>query len=473
MEKQNKMTIPAIFSVALLTVMASTAISPALSTIKNAFPYATDTQIKLVLTLPSLVMIPFSFISGWLSSKIDIKKVLYLGIIIYLIFGIGGCFATSLNMLLVIRAGFGISIGLLMPLANTLIFDLVEPDRRSKILGLSSSVNQLGGVIVLSLAGVLASMNWRYSFLVYAFAFVSMFFVYRWIPNLSSLKVVEDKKISFARGKLNWKVFALAFLAMVSSLSFFVINTDLSLYLQDRRMEFATNLQMFSSRQALLDAIKKGKIDNNAKMEFKKNKIHLSRFAYIVEVTPKKEWRICDFKKDYSIVKENGKLKIYSMFGTPQLSGILLSIMGIPAVLAGLILSYVLKKIKFYLMPLAAGLMAIGYFLLAIAFSVSFIIVAVLFIGLAGGLLTPPMMLLIPKMVSLQSRTLAIAILSSSILLGQFVSPLFVKGMGQLLGMQGFVFNFSLIAMVMGIGAVGGFFYVLFYNKFHAGMKKI
>ncbi|MDD3741621.1 MAG: MFS transporter, partial [Bacteroidales bacterium] len=170
----KKMLKPAILSISLLTVMASAAISPALNEIKNAFPGISNTDVKLVLTLPSLIMIPFSLLSGWLSSRFSKKKIVFVGLAIYFIFGIGGGFAQSFNQLLLIRGCLGIAIGLLMPISSSLIFDYFEGNVRNKMMGLSGAVNQIGGMFFLVISGLLASYSWKYSFGVYSMSVVTM-----------------------------------------------------------------------------------------------------------------------------------------------------------------------------------------------------------------------------------------------------------------------------------------------------------
>jgi len=94
----------AILSISLLTVMASAAVSPALARIRQAFPGADIILIKLVLTLPSLVIIPFSLVSGWLLKFFKKKQVLLAGLVIYLVTGIGAGLAKTIGQLLFIRA---------------------------------------------------------------------------------------------------------------------------------------------------------------------------------------------------------------------------------------------------------------------------------------------------------------------------------------------------------------------------------
>jgi MFS family permease len=100
-------------SISLLTVMASAAISPALAKISQAFPGTDSTLIKLVLTLPSLLIIPFSLLSGWLAARMKKKYVLLIGLVIYFLGGMGGGFARSITELLIIRGLFGVGVGFL------------------------------------------------------------------------------------------------------------------------------------------------------------------------------------------------------------------------------------------------------------------------------------------------------------------------------------------------------------------------
>lgn len=77
------MLIPSILSVSVLTIMAPTAVSPALAAIRDAFPHISETQAKLVLTLPTLIMMPIGLFSARLTAKIDKKKLLLTGMILF------------------------------------------------------------------------------------------------------------------------------------------------------------------------------------------------------------------------------------------------------------------------------------------------------------------------------------------------------------------------------------------------------
>src|SRR5699024_9718935 len=99
----NRMLKPTIISIAMATVMAGAAISPALGLIAANFPDASPTLIKLVLTAPSLIIIPFSFISSYLTKKISKRSIVLIGVGIYVITGVGAQFTNTIEMLLDLR----------------------------------------------------------------------------------------------------------------------------------------------------------------------------------------------------------------------------------------------------------------------------------------------------------------------------------------------------------------------------------
>ncbi|HOZ29677.1 MAG TPA: MFS transporter [Bacteroidales bacterium] len=459
----KKMLKPAILSISLLTVMASAAISPALNEIKNAFPGISNTDVKLVLTLPSLIMIPFSLLSGWLSSRFSKKRIVLVGLIIYFIFGIGGGLAQSFNQLLVIRACLGVAIGLLMPISSSLIFDYFEGNLRNKMMGLSGSVNQLGGMFFLIIAGLLASYSWKYSFGVYSLSLVSMLFVLLWLP--AGNKNEETGTKPKEKVKLNFKIFGIAFIAMMMMVVFFVVSTDLALYIESERPVFSSSEKMFSSQEELQKALEKGEITDYTINSFKNEGIELSKDVQFKEIEKGKEWKFIDINKEYTVKKQGDQLIVYSGIGTSRMAGYALSFMTVPAIIAGFILSLLMKKLKGFIMPFSAMIMAGGYFILSLADTSWIVFVAVGLIGFSGGLLSPPLLLMVPKVLSPNARTLGIAIVSSSILFGQFVSPFFMKMATTIFGNDSYNFKFQFLAYFVFSCAIIALIIMIFSNK--------
>lgn len=227
----NKLTKIAILSISLLTVMTCSAVSPALSNISNAFPNASINAIKLIVTLPALITIPVSLLSDKLTKWINKKQILMLGILIYLIGGLGAAFSNSIEVILINRATIGVGLGLIMPLAQSLIGDFYTGNERMKLTGYANAIGNLGGIIANVLVGILASISWRYSFSVYALGLLVI------ILNIIGL---PDKKESIVskkmQGKLNIKVIYLAIGIFLVSVIFFIIPTNLSLFIANENL---------------------------------------------------------------------------------------------------------------------------------------------------------------------------------------------------------------------------------------------
>jgi MFS family permease len=150
--------------------------------------------------------------------------------VLFLVFGVGGGFVNDFKLLLAMRVLFGVGIGIMTPLSTSLIFDFVsDVNRRNKLMGIQGSVNQLGGLVFMGLSGVLANISWRYSFLCYAFVLVSLLLVIMFMPSIPPYKAQTAS--AAGKKKMSWKIFPLAFFAMMIFVCFFVVNTDLALFM--------------------------------------------------------------------------------------------------------------------------------------------------------------------------------------------------------------------------------------------------
>ncbi len=179
----------AILSVSFLLMLRLT-ISPALAEIGKAFPNVSQGVLMNMVALPSLVAIPFGFLSGVLSNFFKKKNILLVGLGLFLIGGIGPMFMTSFTPILIMRAVLGAGTGLFLPFAAGLIADFYTGDERNHMLGLQSTAVAVGNVITSILAGVLATINWRAAFLIYAFGIVTLILTVIRIPEPE--RVEED-----------------------------------------------------------------------------------------------------------------------------------------------------------------------------------------------------------------------------------------------------------------------------------------
>lgn len=173
-----------ILSISMLTIMSGAAISPALGDIATAFPSASSTTIKLVLTIPAIFIIPVSFLSAVLTTRYRKKSILHIGLVFYLIGGIGGGLTNCITTLLASRALLGIGVGLIMPISTALIADFFTGAERSKMMGWMSASSNLGGMASQFLAGFLAVISWRYAFCLYSVGLIILMLVVFFLPGV-------------------------------------------------------------------------------------------------------------------------------------------------------------------------------------------------------------------------------------------------------------------------------------------------
>ena len=155
--------------VSCLTIMSVITISPALPQMTNEFSGVAngDFLVKLVLTLPALMIAIFSPITGRLIDKYGRLKILWLSLVLYALSGTGGFYLNNIYHILISRALLGLSVGMSMPIVITLIADYFEGAERQKFVGIQIAFMSLGGIIFIGLGGILADLGWRYPFLIY------------------------------------------------------------------------------------------------------------------------------------------------------------------------------------------------------------------------------------------------------------------------------------------------------------------
>lgn len=167
-------TLIAIWSVSAITSLPGLAVSPILGDMNNIFPKASDLEIQMLTSLPSLLIIPFVLLAGRLSTGRDKLPMLYLGLAIFTLCGVACLVAKSMTALIIISSILGIGAGMIIPLSTGLVVDYFTGDFRVKQLGYSSAINNLTLVGATALTGYVADINWHLSFLVYLLPGISL-----------------------------------------------------------------------------------------------------------------------------------------------------------------------------------------------------------------------------------------------------------------------------------------------------------
>ncbi|MBC3804102.1 MFS transporter [Acetobacterium fimetarium] len=177
--KNNKFLKIAVLSVFFVQMGVGT-ITPALANIAAAFPDIPFTTLLLVSTLAVLMSVPATLISGRLAgSVVSYKTLLIVGMILFLGGGVAPYFmaTSSFTAILIVRAIFGIGLGITVPLGAALIIAFFDGEERAQMMGLSNVIANVGGILFQLLGGFAATASWELAFLVHGLGIITLIFV--------------------------------------------------------------------------------------------------------------------------------------------------------------------------------------------------------------------------------------------------------------------------------------------------------
>ncbi|AFY70381.1 major facilitator superfamily MFS_1 [Thalassoporum mexicanum PCC 7367] len=162
-----------------LTVMSGATIAPALPKMEAHFDQVQGVEylVRLVLTMPALLIVFGGPIAGLLADRIGRKALLVGATVLYGVAGSSGYALSSLGAIIVGRAFLGVAVAGLMTAVTTLIADYYAGAARSQFMGIQAAAMGFGGVIFLSVGGQLADLGWRLPFLIYLAAFAILPFI--------------------------------------------------------------------------------------------------------------------------------------------------------------------------------------------------------------------------------------------------------------------------------------------------------
>lgn len=238
----NRMVLKAaVLSISLLC-MSAPAVSPALASISANFPDINPNTIMLIVSLPSMSMVIFSLAFGKLTEIMKKRTIISIAAVLFVVGGIAPAFSDNITSILILRGIFGVSLGLLLPLSAVLVTDFFEGSERECMMGLQSASINLGGIIFPLLGGLLAAMNWHYTFFSYIFGALVFLFVFFCLP--------EPKRIEILPEGVQSETQSISLKAWIVIVSFFVYNIGL--------MAFISNVAMKISQDKLGDAASAG-----------------------------------------------------------------------------------------------------------------------------------------------------------------------------------------------------------------------
>ncbi|WP_258360213.1 MFS transporter [Moorella sulfitireducens] len=232
-----------ILLLSLAPVETSAIAMPTLGAINQAFPNTDFTLIGLIMTLPVITMFIFNIVLGKISLKYDRKTLLTIGLIIYIIGGIGPALFENIYWILAMRAILGIGVGFCAPLAMGLIAELFEdPHEKASLMGYSQAISSLGSAVLTAVAGFVAVVSWRLTYLLYLMFAIVLILELVFLPSIKpgALKggpgPEEGRAEALPKIKLPLEMYALIFIAFVLTICIGAQAQKTPLFIMDEKL---------------------------------------------------------------------------------------------------------------------------------------------------------------------------------------------------------------------------------------------
>ena len=328
--------------------------TPALAAIAKAFPDVNSRLIKMIITIPALLIMPSTLICGALTRVMGKKKLLIIGMLFFAVGGLMPAFYGGVIFILFMRGVFGIGTGFLMPISQALIADYFEGNDRDTYMGYSSSNAAIWGIVFTLLGGFLCDVYWRYTFYAYLLVVPVLLFVLAKMPEPAKQQEAErSKSIGLTGTAWSWVV-----------------------------VYFIYNIIMFC------------------------------------------------FISDMAFVISSDKI------GNAGTASVAMTFSSVGGIVAGLILGWVTKSFRNYAFVLALAFLTAGSVLLVLAHTAAMFDTGCGIWGLGFGIFNSLIILQIMGSVAKSAMAFALAILTSAMGIGQFLSPIYYSYINSLFGFQ-------------------------------------
>lgn len=360
-----------ILSISLLTVMAGAAMAPALGEIRTHFADCSSLTVQLIVSLPALFIVATNLLFPLLCRFMKTRTLAVSGLCLYIISGAGAFLIDNIGLLLFMRALLGVSVGMIMPLSTGLLAYYFPPQEQGRLMGLSAAMNQMGGVVATLLSGILAGIAWNYAFLVYLLALPALLLVVLFLPNIQ-------------------------------------LNTDST---KDASPDY------YESETGITRARKRMGHPHVSLLRFAPSVIGMLLVMMLFFIYP----------TNFALTSSTN-----SNIGSTTITLIMVGL-DIVAFCIGLMFGRLMKTMRRHIKYVPpAGFLA-GYALLAFGTSLPLLLVGSALIGIANGVGVPYLNTIASIKGGKDAATTVMPLISASLYLGQFVSPLIVNPLSQIM----------------------------------------
>ena len=175
-----------LLTISTLTIMVGAVIAPALAPISKQLGMSEYSS--LLITMPSLGVVLFAPFAGRLISRLGGKIAVFWGLIAYGALGLIGSVIPNIYLMLLSRFALGCVTAVVMAGGTSLIAELYSGDARLKMIAKQGMAIELGGVVFLSIGGILAGVHWQLPFGLYAIGWVFAVMVGVFVPSSGAIQ---------------------------------------------------------------------------------------------------------------------------------------------------------------------------------------------------------------------------------------------------------------------------------------------
>ena len=211
---------------AILVTMGAAALVPVIPQIHREFAHLPNVNLltQLVLVIPSLFLVIFCPVMGWLGDRFGRRRLLLAGLALYAVVGVAPMGLQSISAILICRALVGVAEAAVLTLSTTMISDMFDGPERDRWLGFQAAIASASSVVIIAASGALAQFGWRAVFAIYLAALVMLVLVLAttWEPDRAARRAAGD--VVVGQNKAIWKrLAAICAITLLASVTFFAV----------------------------------------------------------------------------------------------------------------------------------------------------------------------------------------------------------------------------------------------------------
>lgn len=217
--------------------MATSAIAAVLAQIAEEFLRISEITIQYLMTFPNLMIVVMSMLTARLSICFSKRTLSIIGLFLGCLAGVGSFLFHESIVFLYIWAGMlGTGIGLIIPIATSLISDYFEGNEKDKFLGYQTSAANIGSMVMTFVGGMLASIGWYYNYLVYLLAIPGLILTFLFVPkeNVVQTEITTSTTVTDQKNTASSQVWFYFVVAALFMLLFYIAPTNLALLTAER-----------------------------------------------------------------------------------------------------------------------------------------------------------------------------------------------------------------------------------------------